>query len=217
MMILGIDTSSKSGSAALVEGEEIREEIIAGPGISFSRGLLAMVDGLLARHGIPPRSLSAVAVARGPGSFTGIRIALATAQGISLASGVPLAGVDTLEAIVRAWGRDGMAAPVIDAGNGNAYHARFNVHNGHAERLSGDALSAAASLPGDIPRVGAAWPAEHIITRSVAAGAALCASRRFAGGLTPGWASAVPNYVQPGPAEKNVDHNQGGMNNVKLT
>lgn len=204
MIILGIDTSSRAGSAALIEDGEIREEVAGEAGISFSRGLLAMVDSLLARHRLSLPSLSALAVACGPGSFTGIRIGLASAHGMALASGVPVVGVSTLEAIARVGGRDGEVVPVINAENGKVYHARFAVRGGNAKRITEDALGESSALPSDAPRVGAEWPAERIITRSVAAGAALCAGKWIREGRAPGRAPAVPNYVRQSAAEKNI-------------
>ncbi|WPD19317.1 tRNA (adenosine(37)-N6)-threonylcarbamoyltransferase complex dimerization subunit type 1 TsaB [Thermaerobacter composti] len=99
--ILGIDTSGPRCGVALLQGERVAGvEELAAPGTN--RALMPAIDRLCRRAGIGPRRLDGIAVALGPGSFTGLRIGLATAKGLAVALGRPLAGVGTLEAVASA-------------------------------------------------------------------------------------------------------------------
>ncbi|ADU50392.1 peptidase M22 glycoprotease [Thermaerobacter marianensis DSM 12885] len=112
--ILGIDTSGpRCGVALLKDGEPAGAEELAAPGTN--RALMPAVDRLCRRAGIGPRQLDGIAVALGPGSFTGLRIGLAAAKGLALGLGRPLAGVGTLDAVVFA-----AAGPAGDAATGTA-------------------------------------------------------------------------------------------------
>ncbi|HEY8393467.1 MAG TPA: tRNA (adenosine(37)-N6)-threonylcarbamoyltransferase complex dimerization subunit type 1 TsaB [Thermaerobacter sp.] len=95
--ILGLDTSGTWCGVALArDGRVVGEERIMEPGAN--RALMPAVDRLCREAGIRPRQLEGVAVAIGPGSFTGLRIGLAAAKGLALALDLPLAGIDSLEA-----------------------------------------------------------------------------------------------------------------------
>ena len=107
MLILAFDTATDVATSALVDDGEV-----LGERVSRAQTLLEDVDALLRQGGAGPRSVDALAVGIGPGSFTGVRVGLATARGLSLALGVPVAGVSTLNALAA--GAPG-ATPVIDA------------------------------------------------------------------------------------------------------
>ena len=107
MLILAFDTATRVATSALVRDGEV-----LGERVSQAVRVLEDVDDLLRLAGAEPRDLDALAVGTGPGSFTGVRIGVATARGLALALGVPLAGVSTLDALVA--GAPG-ALPVIDA------------------------------------------------------------------------------------------------------
>ncbi len=107
MLILAFDTATDVATSALVADGEV-----LGERVSRAVTLLEDVDALLRQAGARTVELEALAVGIGPGSFTGVRIGLATARGIALAFGIPVAGVSTLAAL--AVGAPG-AVPVVDA------------------------------------------------------------------------------------------------------
>ena len=107
MLTLGFDTATETATSALVDDGEV-----LGERVSRAQTLLEDVDALLRQGGAHARDLDALVVGIGPGSFTGVRIGLATARGLALALSVPGAGVSTLDALAA--GAPG-ALPVIDA------------------------------------------------------------------------------------------------------
>jgi tRNA threonylcarbamoyladenosine biosynthesis protein TsaB len=107
LLILAFDTATETATSALVADGEV-----LGERVSRAVTLLEDVDALLRRASARPRDLDALAVGIGPGSFTGVRVGLATARGLALSLGLPVAGVSTLDALAA--GAPG-AVPVIDA------------------------------------------------------------------------------------------------------
>ncbi len=206
MMILGVDTSSRGGSVAIVDGKAVVGELSSDSAASFSRQLLVMIETLMARHGVSVKDLGAIAVATGPGSFTGIRIGLATAEGVSLAAGVPVAGISSLEATASASRAQGPFTAALDAGCGNVYHAYFNGGGDGLTRITPDAFSPRTAIAHEAgPRVGNGWPDAAPLNVSVAAGAALRAGELLTAGAAMETLRAVPNYVQQSAAEKNLN------------
>jgi len=126
MRILSIDTSTDCGSIAILEDETLRALLSLNIKKTHSQRLLAGVDFLLSECGLKVNDIDALAVAQGPGSFTGVRIALACAKGLALAHEKPLVGVSTLEAL--AWQSaepDILLCPVIDARRGEIFGAAY--------------------------------------------------------------------------------------------
>ncbi len=107
MLILAFDTATELATSALVADGEV-----LGERVSRAATLLEDVDALLRRGGAHASEIEALAVGTGPGSFTGVRVGLATARGLALALDIPAAGVSTLDALAA--GAPG-AVPVIDA------------------------------------------------------------------------------------------------------
>jgi tRNA threonylcarbamoyladenosine biosynthesis protein TsaB len=113
MLILAFDTATDVATSALVSDGEV-----LGERTSRAVTVLEDVDALLRQAGAHTRELEGIAVGIGPGSFTGVRIGVATARGLALALGVPLAGVSTLDALAA--GAPG-ALPVVDAKRGEVF------------------------------------------------------------------------------------------------
>ena len=113
MLILAFDTATEVATSALVSDGEV-----LGERVSTAVTLLQDLDALLRQAGTQTRQVEGLAVGIGPGSFTGIRIGLATARGLALALGTPAAGVSTLAALAAGAPR---AVPVIDARRGEVF------------------------------------------------------------------------------------------------
>jgi tRNA threonylcarbamoyladenosine biosynthesis protein TsaB len=113
MLILAFDTATDVATSALVEDGEV-----LGERTSRAVTLLEDVDALLRQAGARTGDIRGLAVGTGPGSFTGLRVGLATARGLAFALGVPVAGVSTLDALAA--GAPG-ALPVIDARRGEVF------------------------------------------------------------------------------------------------
>src|SRR3954468_11799362 len=113
MLILAFDTATDVATSALVDDGEV-----LGERVSRAQTLLEDVDALLRQGGARPTDVGGLAVGIGPGSFTGVRVGLATARGLALALGLPVAGVSTLDALAA--GAPG-AMPVVDARRGEVF------------------------------------------------------------------------------------------------
>ncbi len=132
--IVALDTSTWWGGVALLEGRD-RETIpdtVAEAGLhvsdSHAAHLLRLLDALLSEAGWTRSTVDAFAATRGPGSFTGIRVGLGTLRGLGLASGRPCLGVGTLWAMAEAFGpTDSERVPLLDAGRGEVYGARYDA------------------------------------------------------------------------------------------
>jgi tRNA threonylcarbamoyladenosine biosynthesis protein TsaB len=132
MLVLALDTTTRSGSCAVVrDGVVIREQRSDADRPHATR-LPADLMMLLAQCDLHLRDIDAFAVATGPGSFTGLRIGIATMQGLAFASGQPLLGVSTLDALaVMAGG--GQVATWVDAWRGEVYAAVYKAGVATAE------------------------------------------------------------------------------------
>lgn len=146
MRALGIDTATAIASVGLVTDAAavLRQQPMAS---SHARTLLPLIDEVLAAAGVALSDVDLLAVSIGPGSFTGLRIGLAMAKGLALASGIPVVGVPTLEAYAAALGpRDGEVWPVLDARKGEVYAAGYRWVDGELEEISAPAALAPAAL-----------------------------------------------------------------------
>jgi tRNA threonylcarbamoyladenosine biosynthesis protein TsaB len=119
VLILGIDTSGRQGSVALLRADEDEQlvtlELVPISGGQYSELLVPSIAGLLARHGFERRSIDLIGVASGPGSFTGLRIAIATTKGLAEAFATPVVAVSVLEAIALASATGSAALPLASA------------------------------------------------------------------------------------------------------
>lgn len=225
MLILAFETSAKAASTALLEDGRLLGESYQNTGLTHSQTLLVMAENLLAQCGKTVAEVTAVAVAAGPGSFTGVRIGVAAAKGFAWGRELPCYGVSTLEAMALSLGVwQGYVCPCMDARRSQVYNALFSVNQGTLERLREDraiALSDLAeelktldgpiflvgdgstlayrTLSGEIPNL--VLPPEHRMHQR-ADGIALLAAQKITAG-EPGDANALtPNYLRLSQAER---------------
>lgn len=225
MLILAFETSAKAGSAALMQDGRLLGESYQNTGLTHSQTLLSMAENLLTSCGYTPQQVEVVAVAAGPGSFTGIRIGVAAAKGFAWGLELPCCGVSTLEAMAENFGAfDGYIVPVMDARRSQVYNAVFQTEQGSLKRITQDrAISLddlgkeLAALTGPIYLVGdgsnltyktlkdalpsLVLPAEHRMHQR-AAGVALVAEKMLQRGETCNAAELTPNYLRLSQAER---------------
>ncbi|MDO8914598.1 MAG: tRNA (adenosine(37)-N6)-threonylcarbamoyltransferase complex dimerization subunit type 1 TsaB [Coriobacteriia bacterium] len=148
-LVLALDTATQECAVGLArwpdadtgEPELVGETNVATPRAALTHAV-PMVERLLAECGHPISAVGAVVVGRGPGSFTGVRIGIATAKGLAQGLGVPLYGVGTLDAVAERFaGRDGLVAVVGDAMRREVYPALFRCEGGSVIRLAPDSVA----------------------------------------------------------------------------
>jgi len=158
MKLLGIETSGRVGSVALSAHGRVDSREIANAREETER-LLAVVDELLARAGLDVSGLDGIAFGRGPGSFTGLRVAAAVAQGLAAPARVPLLPVSSLLCLAqRAWRSERVehAVACVDAHMGEIYWGEFEVRNGVLVAAGPERLGAPRDL---LPPIDSGWVA----------------------------------------------------------
>ena len=125
MTILAIDTSTAILKIGIYEGHLIQATLVQPP-LTHAEQIIPAIEETFRKAGIAPTNAELIAVAGGPGSFTGLRIGIATAKGLSLALGIPLVLVPTLDIYGFAWREmGGIVVPIIDARKHRIYCARY--------------------------------------------------------------------------------------------
>ena len=225
MRILAFETSAKAGSVALLENGKLLGESYQNTGLTHSQTVMTMAEELLKNCGYTPKDVDAVAVAAGPGSFTGVRIGVAAAKGFAWGGEIPCYGVSTLEAMARGLGVwDGYVVCAMDARRNQVYNAVFEAAQGVLTRKSEDRAISLEELAEELKKVekpiflvgdgsllcyntlkeavpGLVLPPEHRMHQR-AAGVALAAQRMIDEGV-PGDAGALqPNYLRLSQAER---------------
>lgn len=154
MKILALESSATACSVALCEDEKLIAQAFQNSGLTHSRTLMPMVDSLLSQCGHGLDEVDVVAVAAGPGSFTGLRIGVSTAKGLAWAGDKPCAPCSTLESM--AWQLahvDGIIIAAMDARRAQVYNAVFRARNGELERLAPDRAIGLAELEEEIKKL----------------------------------------------------------------
>ena len=225
MKLLAFESSAKAASTALLSDGALLAEYTQNSGQTHSRTLMEMAKDMLVNCGLTPQDIDTVAVAAGPGSFTGVRIGMACAKGFAWGRQLPLYGVSTLEAMVRgAAYADGLWCACMDARKQQIYNAVFAMERGVLRRVTDDRALAiselAQELAGEKKTIwlvgdGAKLTAETLagsglplrllpeqLRQQHASGVALCAMARIEAG-NPGDAAALsPNYLRMAQAER---------------
>jgi tRNA threonylcarbamoyladenosine biosynthesis protein TsaB len=131
MKILAIDTTTFLGSVALVEDDRLVSALQQGTSVTYSERLISGIDHLLQNANWAKDDLDLIAVAVGPGSFTGLRIGMATAKGLAVALGTPLVGVSSLCVMANSADvLDGKVAAILDARRDEVYAAVYQYKDG---------------------------------------------------------------------------------------
>ena len=136
-MLLSLDSSAVTASVALTDGDRVIKSEFVNSGLTHSETLLPMVKRVMGDNEFS--SLDAVAITAGPGSFTGVRIGVATVKGIAFAGNIPCYSVSTLEAIAYNFVDENcVVCAVMDARRMQFYNAIFKVENGIVSRFTPD-------------------------------------------------------------------------------
>ena len=225
MLILAFETSAKAGSVALLEGSKLLAESYQNTGLTHSQTIMSMAEAMLQSCGYTAKDLGAVAVAAGPGSFTGVRIGVAAAKGLAWGAELPCYGISTLEAMAKNLGvYGGLVVPVMDARRSQVYNALFRAEQGVLTRLTEDRAIALEELGKELENeknpiflVGdgstlcyntlkealpnLVLPPEHRMHQR-AAGVGLVAAEMIARGEPGDAATLEPNYLRLSQAER---------------
>jgi len=138
-LLLGWDTATPSSSLVLLEGGRPLATLELCLGRATARGMFAALDTLLKLANREKNEIGAVGLVRGPGSFTGIRLAVVAAKGLALSLGVSLYACTVTEALARVCPLEGkILAPIVDARRGQGYGALFRWLGGRMERITPD-------------------------------------------------------------------------------
>ena len=225
MLILAFETSAKAASVALLDGEKLLAESYQNTGMTHSQTLMVMAEDMLKQCEKNADNVDAVAVADGPGSFTGVRIGVAAAKGFAWGRQIPCYGVSTLEAMAESLGiYDGYICPVMDARRNQVYNALFEVNCGNLTRIREDRAISLQDLGEDVKNLNKpiflvgdgsilcynallekvpslVLPPEHRMHQR-AVGVGLIAARRSAAGIPGDAAALTPNYLRLSQAER---------------
>jgi tRNA threonylcarbamoyladenosine biosynthesis protein TsaB len=219
MLILAIDTSGRQGSVALLQAPD---EAQGGPlrtlerallsGGQYSELLVPAIADLLQRQGLEKRSLSLIAVASGPGSFTGLRVAIATTKGLAEAFAIPVVTVSVLEAILLASPPGCRPVAALDAQRGEVFFGEVIASNLREDIASLGGFTSALVAGTPTPtvftpdealaaRLREAAVAVALVVRPSAEDIARIAYRKFLAGVRADVATLDANYLRRSDAE----------------
>ena len=225
MLILAFETSAKAASVALLVGDKLLSESYQNTGMTHSQTLMVMAEDMLKQCGKTAKDVDAVAVAEGPGSFTGVRIGVAAAKGFAWGREIPCCGVSTLEAMAQSLGiYDGYICPVMDARRSQVYNALFEADRGEITRIREDRAISLDDLAEDVKKMekpvflvgdgsilcyntllervpSLVLPPEHRMHQR-AVGVGIIAARQIRAGISGDAAALTPNYLRLSQAER---------------
>jgi tRNA threonylcarbamoyladenosine biosynthesis protein TsaB len=134
-LILAMETATRAGSVSLVLGARVLASVAGNASSSHSSDLIENIKRVLSDGGRELGAVDVFAAAQGPGSFTGLRIGLATAKALAISMGRKCAGVSTLAAIASAAGKSKRTVALLPAGRGEVFAQMFTVEDGNVEPL----------------------------------------------------------------------------------
>ena len=225
MLILAFETSAKSCSVAIHDGAKLLAESYQNSGLTHSQTLMVMAEDLLKVCGKTVADVTHLAVAAGPGSFTGIRIGVAAAKGFGWGAELPVYGVSTLEAMALGLGvYEGHVCCCMDARRKQVYNAIFLAEGGKLTRVCEDRAISLEDLKSELAHIdgpiylvgdgaalaqkelgadldGLILPPEHR-QHQRASGVALAAIEAMNRGDNADGAALQPNYLRLSQAER---------------
>jgi len=170
LTILGVDSSSAAGSAAVYKDGDVLFEAYANEGLTHSQTLLVRCDEALKASSTSPSDVDVFAVTAGPGSFTGLRIGMGLVKGMAFASGAGCAGVSTFEVLALPLAdADRDILTVLDARQKRVYCAGFRCRGGKLEKLLDDCVLPISELDSAVTQAGMSGP---VVAGDVSAAAA---------------------------------------------
>lgn len=221
--ILALDTATEACSVAIYLDGEVREHFDIIPR-QHSQRILPMIQAILVEHGLSVTAMDAIAFGRGPGAFTGVRIATGVAQGLAFAADLPVIPISTLAALsqlgLRQYGAQHVLA-AIDARMSEIYQACYTSDNGVMVLQGSEQVCAPEAVPVMLSMnswvgVGTGWQYRDRIALTVhqcypdelphAADIALLASVAFADGDVVSAEQALPVYLRDDVAKKKHEH-----------
>ncbi len=230
MRILAIESSAVTASVAIVDDGVLTAEYTVNYKKTHSQTLLPMIDQICKMTDTAASDFDLIGVSVGPGSFTGLRIGVATAKGIALATGVPVSPVPTLEAMAYNYaGTDVYVCTVMDARRDNVYGAVYHFEkNGHVcdiEKGLYDSRHMASllnELGKDVVMIGDGIPVMERVISDItcgvtfaapnmntqrAASVAVLALKMYNEGRSVSGSEVVPDYIRPSQAERELETN----------
>ena len=225
MLILAFETSAKACSVAIHDGQKLLAESYQNTGLTHSQTLMVMAQELLKVCGKTAADVTHLAVAAGPGSFTGVRIGVSAAKGFAWGAELPVYGVSTLESMALSLGAvAGHVCCCMDARRKQVYNAVFLAENGELTRISEDRAISLEELKNELEHIDGAiylvgdgaelthrtlaadipeliLPPEHR-RQQRASGVALAALDAMNRGENADGAALQPNYLRLSQAER---------------
>jgi tRNA threonylcarbamoyladenosine biosynthesis protein TsaB len=213
--LLALDTSSLQASVALTDDERVlerRERVVT----THSESLLVLVDECLRAAGLTVAGVDVIACGAGPGSFTGLRIGLATAKGLCYAAKKPLVMISSLAALALRGKADEPCVCAVDAFKNEVYAARFDMHAGQPQLVGDERVLPPAQLVEELAALAPitllgnatqkypqlSMPGVRSLEALPGAEAvAILARRRAVAGDFDDVATAAPRYIRPSEAE----------------
>ncbi|MCK5783063.1 MAG: tRNA (adenosine(37)-N6)-threonylcarbamoyltransferase complex dimerization subunit type 1 TsaB [Desulfobacterales bacterium] len=148
MKILAVDTATRSCSVAIVENSTLLAELTLANGRTHSTHLMGMVESAVKMSGLTVSDIDGFAVARGPGSFTGLRIGISAVKGFAAATGKPLVGVSTLDALAFQFPFSSyLVCPLLDARRREVYYSQYRFEDGELKKVTGERILAPGITP----------------------------------------------------------------------
>jgi tRNA threonylcarbamoyladenosine biosynthesis protein TsaB len=228
-LILSMDTATPCSAVALTFGTRQNGRVLASlsltGNVTHSRRLFAAIDHLMGEAEVDWQTIAGIGVSLGPGSFTGLRIGMATAKGLAAAAGKPLFGVSTLDSLAARCVTSKLICTVLDARKKEVYAAFHRCNeNGYSERISDMTVMApenlAASISEPVIMVGdGAMVYEELFKKLLgeqvifapsqlhepsASSLGMLAGEMFESGAQLDLAEAVPVYIRSSDAELNL-------------